>query len=407
MSYMRLALAAVLFAGYAAAQITPDAGPAPRPSDIQNPGTDGLVLPMSNRPRIMLCGYWPPTNEMLRPWSPNKVQNPKGWTGSNWEKRGYDVYAFFPEFPTGTFPWGKGDFEVDYQDTSADWARLTKLIKPQIIMTFSRGFSGVNWEIELNARNWNSWVSDRRPPNTPTPSPPDSSVPGNTYRRSTLPANDIVAALNKAGVQINPRLDTYGTGGTYLSEFMSYHGIWYQGANRNPASANWCLAAGHVHVGTSTPVALGTRAVEVQLRTLIAHANRIVRGDCQANHGFGGLGTGYLTVCGKPLATGGSADLTLTGAPPSVPAILMLAATGQRASVLDRLFLSGGVFAGAAAADQLRGADRIARDPRWGVDRSASTRSSSTRTIARRRACRGRTSFSCDSCAEPLDAACP
>ena len=50
---------------------------------------------------IMITGYWPPTNEMVRHFSNNPVQNPGGWVGGNWEGRGYDIYAFFPEFPHG------------------------------------------------------------------------------------------------------------------------------------------------------------------------------------------------------------------------------------------------------------------------------------------------------------------
>ena len=48
---------------------------------------------------VVLMGYWPPTNEMLRPWSTNATQNPDGWIGKNWGDHGYDVHAFFPEFP--------------------------------------------------------------------------------------------------------------------------------------------------------------------------------------------------------------------------------------------------------------------------------------------------------------------
>ena len=73
---------------------------------------------------ILLTGYWPPTNEMLRKFSTNPDQNPGGWQGQNWEGRGYDVYAFFPEFPggTGSNPKGNGDFEIDYQDVGS-WHR--------------------------------------------------------------------------------------------------------------------------------------------------------------------------------------------------------------------------------------------------------------------------------------------
>ena len=30
---------------------------------------------------IMITGYWPPTNEMIRPFSTNATQNPGGWQG--------------------------------------------------------------------------------------------------------------------------------------------------------------------------------------------------------------------------------------------------------------------------------------------------------------------------------------
>ena len=48
---------------------------------------------------ILITGYWPPTNEMVRHFSTDPVQNPLGWMGDNWEGRGYNIYSFFPEFP--------------------------------------------------------------------------------------------------------------------------------------------------------------------------------------------------------------------------------------------------------------------------------------------------------------------
>ena len=45
------------------------------------------------RPTILLTGYWPPTNEMLRRFSTNPLQNPAGWIGEDWEQRGFDVVA--------------------------------------------------------------------------------------------------------------------------------------------------------------------------------------------------------------------------------------------------------------------------------------------------------------------------
>jgi len=61
---------------------------------------------------VVLMGYWPPTNEMLRPWSTNPEQNPDGWTGENWRGTGYDVYAFFPEFPPDGDPSNDGIGEL-------------------------------------------------------------------------------------------------------------------------------------------------------------------------------------------------------------------------------------------------------------------------------------------------------
>jgi hypothetical protein len=45
---------------------------------------------------ILLCGYWPPSNECIRPFS--TALNHDGWIGDNWEERGYDIHAYFPEF---------------------------------------------------------------------------------------------------------------------------------------------------------------------------------------------------------------------------------------------------------------------------------------------------------------------
>ena len=69
----------------------------------------------ANTTNIMLTGYWPPSNEMLRKFSTDPNQNPGGWQGENWEGRGYNIYAYFPEFPggTGSNPKGEGDLEVD------------------------------------------------------------------------------------------------------------------------------------------------------------------------------------------------------------------------------------------------------------------------------------------------------
>lgn len=108
---------------------------------------------------IVLMGYWPPTNEMLRPWSTNPAQNPGGWQGENWRGHGFDVYAFFPEFPPDGDPSndeigdpgsvGSPDFDlqVDYQATSADFWRIVDTHAPRLLITTSRG-GQIGWEIE-------------------------------------------------------------------------------------------------------------------------------------------------------------------------------------------------------------------------------------------------------------------
>ena len=46
------------------------------------------------RPILMVTGYWPPTNEMLRHFSQNQELNPDGWQGENWRDSGFDVVSF-------------------------------------------------------------------------------------------------------------------------------------------------------------------------------------------------------------------------------------------------------------------------------------------------------------------------
>jgi len=291
----------------------------------------------SSRPAIMLTGYWPPTNEMVRRFSTNRNQNPGGWIGGDWENRGYDVHSFFPEFPSNNTFHGVGDFEVDYQDTSADFWRIANALQPIAIITFSRGANG--WEIERNAQNRIQWLSDRRAPTTPTPSPPDASIPGNTFRRSTLPAREIVAAIQSARIPVNPVICFRRDGGNFLSEFISYHGLWYQGLHYSPSDPAWCVAAGHIHVGGIVSVADATKAVEVTLRTLIEHVDRVVAGKCQASIGYGGMDVSFLKMCGSRLAAGGKADLEVDVGYAHAPVLLLLAPSGKPTAMFNRLVL--------------------------------------------------------------------
>lgn len=221
---------------------------------------------------ILITGYWPNTNEMIRPFSTNSIQNPSGWMGENWSGLGYNVYSFFPEFPSGLGQ-GIGDFEVDYQDTSADWWRITADVQPVAIVTFSRGNVGLDWELEFASRNLSSWFGDYAIPSFPTPNPPDSSVPAGTIRYSTLPLAPIVDAVSGAGLGLNPYIDWTGFGGGFVSEFIAYHGKWYQSMHGSEGDPIRCVAAGHIHVGTDVTAQVGLSATELTLREVIRYVD--------------------------------------------------------------------------------------------------------------------------------------
>ncbi|CAN5556702.1 hypothetical protein BH09PLA1_BH09PLA1_17080 [soil metagenome] len=229
---------------------------------------------------ILVTGYWPPTNEMVRRFSNSPTQNPSGWIGGNWEGRGYNIYSFFPEFPGGTAvnPKGNGDLEVDYQDTSEDWWRITNEIKPVAIITFSRGSAGANWEIEARTKNRTAWVSDYVVPLKPTPAPPDSSVPAETIRFSTLPMTQIRDNVNAASLGFSSFIDSTSSSlaGGFLSEYIGYHGMWYQSIHASPDDPYQTFAAGHIHVGIDTPLDGAMAATDISLRTLIEQLNATV-----------------------------------------------------------------------------------------------------------------------------------
>jgi len=217
----------------------------------------------------MLTGFWPPTNEMLRKFSTDPNKNSAGWQGQNWEGRGYDVYAYFPEFPggTGSNPKGNGDFEVDYQDVSSDFWRITDNTHPVAILSYGQG--SMWWEIEYNARNLSGWYNDYLNPWQPTPAPPDSSVPAAYVRNSTLPVQAIADTINSSGAGVNAWVDWDGNPGAFLCEYMAYHDAWYQSLHSNPYDQYRCLAAGFTHVPDSLSVSTATTVCEIALRTTI------------------------------------------------------------------------------------------------------------------------------------------
>lgn len=223
---------------------------------------------------IMITGFWPPTNEMIRRFSNNPDQNPDGWIGENWEGRGYNIYSYFPEFPDGSWPIGQGDLEVDYQDTSSDFWRITDEVKPIALITFSRGNENTSWEIEWRQRNLKTWIDDYREPYQPTPSPPDKDEPAGHIRYSSLPMEEIRDAVNAAKLGIRAYIDKgSGFGGGFVSEFMAYHGTWYHDLHADPSDDAWCIAGGHIHVGGRVSIEKGIQATEISLRELIDYVD--------------------------------------------------------------------------------------------------------------------------------------
>ncbi|MEO0631213.1 MAG: PEP-CTERM sorting domain-containing protein [Planctomycetota bacterium] len=240
---------------------------------------------------ILITGYWPPTNEGVRQFSQNLDQNPGGWQGGNWRGRGYDIHSYFPEFPDGVGR-GVGDFEVDYQDTVADWERIVNEVNPVAIITFSRGARGRNWEIEgqLQMHAPGDWLPDFSEPSLPDASMPifDDLVPGEFYP-STLPTEAIRDAVLDAGIIPNTFIDDAG-GGAFLSELIGLLGTRHQLLNSGPDAEFRTFAAGHIHVGTRTPDDLTAQAAEISIETLIDYLDTVVPAPSTVVlMGFGGL----------------------------------------------------------------------------------------------------------------------
>jgi hypothetical protein len=230
---------------------------------------------------IMVIGMWPPTNEMVRPFSTNAAQNPGGWQGANWEGRGYNIYSFFPEFPggTGVNPRGEGDFQVDYQAVSADFWRLTEQLHPVAIVSFSRGNAGSSWEIESAHRKLklSSWTSDYLAPFQPTTDLPIAQEPDNTRRNSSLPMTSIRDAVSNASLGIPTYIDTSSSfGGTFVSEFTGYHSAWYANLHAAANDPARCVAGGHIHVGIDTPLDSAILATQITLREVTTYVDSVV-----------------------------------------------------------------------------------------------------------------------------------
>ncbi len=220
--------------------------------------------------KILLTGYWPPSNEGIRAFSQNHILNPDGWIGENWENSGYDIVSYFPIFEEPdcqSCGQGYGDLEVDYQDTSEDWWNIVDSINPIAIITFSRGYIDYSWELEWQYFNYFYWTADFIEPYYPTPTPPDSTVPVLTRRYSNLPMDSIVSKIESSELGLTPYIDYTQGAGAYLSEFMGYHGVWHK-AKMDSLNIP-CIVAGHIHVGGLIDWDIAQQATEITVREVI------------------------------------------------------------------------------------------------------------------------------------------
>ncbi|MEM7100224.1 MAG: hypothetical protein AAF541_18295 [Pseudomonadota bacterium] len=234
------------------------------------------------RPVAVVTGYWPPTNEMLRPWSEHPLQNPDGWQGDNWRGLGYDVFAYFPEFPPDGDPTNDKigdpgsvgspdfDFQVDYQATSRDFWRIMDAKQPRVLITTSRG-GDIGWELEAVEGGHGQptdWASDKwgqvKYPLADSVDPRTTNLlqtHANSRLESGLPLQSI-ARVSEAKGLAQVAID-HNTSGNYLSGFMGLHGLHFH------YSEPQNVAAGHIHVGRHVKPEVARALFEVTLETVL------------------------------------------------------------------------------------------------------------------------------------------
>ena len=236
----------------------------------------------SREPVILVTGFWPPTNEMIRHFSQNIFLN-DNWEGENWQDRGYNIVSYFPQFSVpdcNNCGQGYGDLEVDYQDTSLDFWDIVEEHNPVAIITFSRGYIDQSWELEFNFYNRTNWYPDYSTPTLPTPNPPDEDVESYYLRNSTLPMENIMNAVNESDLGLDSYIDTNGDPGHFVSEFMGYHGVWYHDINIES-----CVVAGHIHVGGLIDWDTAKEATEISILKTIDYLDQFsyTEGDVNAD----------------------------------------------------------------------------------------------------------------------------
>ncbi len=184
----------------------------------------------------------------------------------------------------------------------------------------------MSWEVELNQFNRLNWFDDYTAPVQPTPAPPNPNEPVDALLTSKLPLQHIINEVNSAHSSLDPFICVSGDGGAFLSEFSAYHGVWYQNEHADPQAADWCVTAGHVHVGGQIDWATAQAALETTLHATLDYVDAIVSpGPCATDLGFAGPGSATLELCGD-LSSGGTATLRIDG-PPQASGWLFVSAT--------------------------------------------------------------------------------
>lgn len=221
------------------------------------------------RRNVVLTGYWPVTNEMLREFCTDPIINPDGWKGKNWKSMGYDVYAFFPTFPANPYqnPKGDGVLEVDYQDTFADFEAILAKYKPIAIICYGMGQGP--WEIERRAVVRDRWSPDYLDPKLPDEKSLETmSLAGKTYS-TTLPAEQIEMTVNGVDLGVKAFIDEQGDPGDFLCNYIACLAMGHQKEHDNPEKTDYCAAAGFIHVGPGVSLEQARKAQELTLEAVL------------------------------------------------------------------------------------------------------------------------------------------
>ena len=65
---------------------------------------------------------------------------------------------------------------------------------------------------------------------------------------------------------------------------MAYHGVWYQSLHASPTDPEWCVTAGHIHVGGQVDWPTAELAVHETLRVVTGYVDSISIGNNSIPH---------------------------------------------------------------------------------------------------------------------------